>query len=223
MWDLFLCPLSCVEFNDSCCSSFNFICEVTAVKLIKSCVYVYHWNSGTSCSEEYWCRGTAYSCMYRFYAAKMTIIWDVHHSFHLGFWHTLGILWILHMCVCAHVCVSDPSILSAKLPDEACRLFNLRILIFAKHIVWIDASLLHRAFALWWKGHCSTYFVPSPYWCVIQMAFPVTLVYFQEDVLVNQNSERGESCISDSFEIGFLFQCWIIMYSLSCLGYIWSL
>lgn len=153
MWDLFPCPLGCVECNDSCCSIFNFILEVKAVKFIKRCVYVYHWNNGTSCSGEYWCRGTAYSCMYSFSAAKMTIIWDVHDSFHWGFWHTFGILWIPHMCVHAHTCVC--------LPDEACRLFNFRILVFAKH-VWIDASLLHGAFALCWKVHFSTCLVPSP-------------------------------------------------------------
>lgn len=150
-------------------------------------------TNGTSCSEEYWCRGTAYSCMYSFSAAKMTIIWDVHPSFHWRFWHNFGILWILH------VYVSEPCILYAKLPDEACRLFNLRIFVFVKYIVWIDTTLLQRAFALWWKCPCSTslIFFPFPTWCVIQESFPVTLACFQEDVLVNQNGEGGESHISD--------------------------
>jgi len=116
--------------------------------------------SGTSCGEEYWCRGTAYSCTYIFSAAKMTIIWDVHHSFVWGFWHNFGILWILHVCVhacvCLCACVLDPCILCAMLPDEACRLFKLRLFIFTKYIVWINTTLLQRAFALWWKCPCST-------------------------------------------------------------------
>jgi hypothetical protein len=121
-------------------------------------------TNGTSCSEEYWYRGTAYSCMYSFSAAKMTIIWDVHYSFVWGFWHNFGILWILHVCVCACACVSDHCILYAKPPDEACHLFNLRIFIFAKYIVWIDTTLLQRAFALYRKcpWNTSLNFFPSP-------------------------------------------------------------
>ena len=59
-----------------------------------------------------------------------------------------------YVCVC--VCVSDSCIVYALLPDEACRLFKLRIFIFSKYVVWIDATLLQRAFALWWKCLCST-------------------------------------------------------------------